>query len=90
LVRDGRDVVRSLHQWHSTHGKGETFETCCRQWAEAVDLMDGVPTIRLEDLTKPADPSSSYTLPHWREWNEETADTFWRICAHQMEEMGYR
>jgi hypothetical protein len=89
LVRDGRDVARSLHQWHSTHGRGETFAICCHQWAEAVDIMAGFPVLRLEDLLLPRDPSRQHTLPRWTEWDEATTATFWGICDRQMREMGY-
>lgn len=86
LVRDGRDVVRSLHTWYD---RTQSFERCCSHWAGAIDMMAGVPILRLEDLTARADPAASHTLPHWTEWDAKRTDTFWNTCGRTMKEMGY-
>jgi hypothetical protein len=102
LVRDGRDVVRSLHKWYDKHrllanpdGKAvrdteiRRFRRCCREWSVAVDLMHGYPLMRLEDLLKPGDPQTDFTLPHWSEWDENMTTMFWELCGNQMKRMGY-
>ena len=68
LVRDGREVVRSLDQWYRMHpclftdqngeqflvgdGTAPPFDALCHEWAQAIDKMDGSPILKLEDLTR--------------------------------------
>ena len=85
LVRDGRDVVRSTHTYHG----GGSFNVACNEWAAAVDGCEGLETLRLEDLTRPAAKSSAYFLPHWADWPDDMTDEFWRICGDQMRRHGY-
>ena len=108
LVRDGRDVVRSLHQWYQRHGCIRTnsdgqavitgkhgdpisFEECCLEWQQAIDIMGHRTTVRVEDLSTPEakDAQSSYVLPHWTEWDDEMTETFWSLCGDAMKRMGY-
>lgn len=86
LVRDGRDVVRSTHEFY----KGAwSFEECCKAWALVMRECEGLGTIRFEDLTRPRASSTGYRLSHWREWPADLTDTFWRICGDGMREHGY-
>ena len=109
LVRDGRDVVRSLDRWYqktASNGlnvklgkfrwghlklSGEDFAACCREWAEAVDMMGNHQRLRIEDLSLPEvrDAQLDLTMPHWTEWDEDMTATFWQICGEQMKRMGY-
>lgn len=86
LARDGRDVVRSLHRWY----RGDkSLAFCCNEWANAIDMMQGFPVVRLEDLTTPGDAQPDHLLPHWRYWDEETTLEFWNRCRIQMHRLGY-
>jgi len=85
LVRDGRDVVRSAVGRHPEW----TFEDACRVWADGVDMCEGLPTVQLKDLLRAVDRTPRYALPHWREWTDEQAATFWAICGDQMRRHGY-
>jgi hypothetical protein len=91
LVRDGRDVVRSLYAWHVRAGRRvETlFEYCCREWADAVDVMRPYPAIRLEDLTQRADPTIHHPLPDWRSWDIQQRAMFESYCGRAMRRHGY-
>jgi hypothetical protein len=88
LVRDGRDVVRSLHHWYNG---GRDFGRCCNDWSEAVDMMAGYDVLHLEDLSsaKVRDARSGHNLPHWEDWDPKMTEEFWRICGEQMAKMGY-
>ena len=71
LVRDGRDVVRSLDQWYRDNGwtrrdndvrvldglagKAVPFESLCVEWAHAIELMGGCEPLRIEDLSLPGE-----------------------------------
>lgn len=86
LVRDGRDVVRSSDTfWEGSHD----FESLCRDWASAIELCDGLETIRLKDLIAKQAASDGYRMPHWTEWTDEQTATFWRICGDGMRAHGY-
>jgi len=99
LVRDGRDVVRSLHRWYGYPGYEDTepsakranFARLCNEWSEAVSMMEGYPIFRLEDLAskKVRDSNVGHNLPHWREWDDELTHDFWCICGDGMRKMGY-
>lgn len=90
LVRDGRDVVRSLHRWYRHWGNTHrTFAACCEEWRDAVDMMADIQFVRLEDLTEPRDKADEHTLPHWTEWSREETQEFWMMCGDQMRRMGY-
>ena len=86
LVRDGRNVIRSRHTFN---GGLESFDRICREWSEAVDGCDGLETLRLEDLTKPAAASTGHFITHWTEWPDEMTDEFWHLCGDQMRRHGY-
>ena len=69
LVRDGRDVVRSLDQWYRANtcvrpiSTGEViftgrsvdvpFAEICIEWRHAVNVMSGHHTMRVEDMASP-------------------------------------
>jgi len=93
LVRDGRDVVRSLDKWHWLTGPSGPvdFTKCCDEWSDAIDVMDGYEIMRVEDLSTPEtrDASDGHRFPHWTEWDEGLMDIFWNICGEQMTRMGY-
>ena len=93
LVRDGRDVVRSLDKWHWLTGPSGPidFVKCCKEWSDAIDMMRGYEIVRIEDLSTPEsrDASDSHRFPHWTEWGEGLMDIFWANCGDQMESMGY-
>jgi hypothetical protein len=86
LVRDGRDVVRSTDAFY--HGRN-SFQFLCELWAETVDRCQGLPALRLEDLTLRSASTRRYLMPHWSEWEGEHTETFWRVCGEQMRRHGY-
>jgi hypothetical protein len=100
LVRDGRDVVRSLYTWYSrSRGPGEKpiteadglFKKCCGEWADAIDKMYGYRRVRLEDLNATdRDTASHHAIPHHTEWSNAQREMFWHICAHAMKLHGYK
>lgn len=86
LVRDGRDVVRSLRTWY---GHNRDFLGCCNEWREAVNMLRGFPVLRLEDLIKRGDPTKEHSILHWSEWDDDMTRLFWERCGGAMREMGY-
>ncbi len=86
LVRDGRDVVRSTYSFYDGQ---RPFEEVCRGWADAVDACEGLPTVRLEDVTAPLNAAVVHRMPHWAEWDSEHVDTFERVCGGQLRRHGY-
>lgn len=86
LVRDGREVVRSTHEFY----KGRmSFEDACESWAAAVEACKGLEAVRLEDLIQKQADSHGYRLSHWREWPDSFTEAFWKICGEGMERHGY-
>jgi len=67
LVRDGRDVARSLYQWYTGNqcvrtnsdgtitntlqGELVPFSECCLEWRDAIDIMGDHRVLRIEDLS---------------------------------------
>jgi hypothetical protein len=95
LVRNGHDVVRSLFAWYSRGRKVEgnlLFEQCCREWADALEMMAEFPHVRLEDLTQPGDKTNDvdHRMPPFAEWDEKRKLVFFNHCHHGMERYGYR
>jgi hypothetical protein len=86
LVRDGRDAVRSKHEFHEGR---QSFESCCDDWALVTGRCADVRAVRLEDLTAKQAASRGYRLSHWREWPADYTETFWRICGDGMRRHGY-
>lgn len=39
---------------------------------------------------KKINPSSKYILPHWKEWDKELLEKFYRICGEEMIKNGYQ
>ena len=86
LVRDGRDVVRSTDEFY----KGAyPFDQLCGMWAMAVDNCKGLEVIKVEDITRPRDPSQGHRMSHWRDWPKDMTETFWDICGEGMRRHGY-
>jgi hypothetical protein len=98
LVRDGRDVVRSLIRWYGDFPDRDRFHADnvfrqrCAEWRDAVDQMMGYDILHLEDLNSPEvrDQRSGHKLPHWTEWDDDLTRLFWNECGAQMEAMGYK
>jgi hypothetical protein len=92
LVRDGRDVVRSLHTWYARGAIGErhAFWECCDEWNKAIDMMQGHRIVRLEDLIKPRGVSKNpHLMPRWRQWDAARTREFWELCGDRMRSVGY-
>ena len=86
LVRDGREVARSTHTFYAGT---VPWDTCCREWAEAVLACQDLPMVKLEDLLAPQSQTKEYLLPHHSEWDAEHEDTFWQIAGGMMDLCGY-
>ena len=88
LVRDGRDVVRSLDQWYRNT---KSFAVVCKEWTDAVDSMAGYPIVRVEDLNsdKAKDATPTHIMSHWTEWDDAQTEEFWDLCGPHMKRMGY-
>jgi hypothetical protein len=141
LVRDGRDVVRTMMStdalkpgfmwtwWLRPHESDpffsqwstmDRFAKLCWYWrVENHHLRTSIGnTVKFEDVTRnygcfeqrilhpfglriaeslwmqqtavQRNPTSRYTLPHWREWDAERTRTFETICGDEMRANGYR